>query len=129
MDALGWAVSLQQVKQRLMTLCKLLYGSTWLSLTWVVSLVLSCFVPCCAVLCCAVQRVSAVSFSPTDQLFATCSDDNTVKVWTMGLKPISKTFTGATACCWVDASSNVCQRRLPHAGCVLVQARLQLATH
>lgn len=40
-----------------------------------------CAMLCCAVPCCSVQSVRSVSASPTDQMFASGSDDNTVKVW------------------------------------------------
>lgn len=56
--------------------------------------------PCCCVtvlLCvaCTVQPVRAVSASPTDQMFATCSDDNSVKVWDLATSPCaSTTFAG-----------------------------------
>lgn len=51
---------------------------------------------CRSVLCC-LQRVSAVSPSPTDQMFASCSDDNTVKVWDLATGTAT-TFAGNLSC-------------------------------
>lgn len=49
----------------------------------------------CAAVAHTVQPVRAVSASPTDQMFATCSDDNSVKVWDLATSPCtSTTFAG-----------------------------------